>query len=80
MSAEKREAASLEDSMERLEAIVSELEAGDQPLEQALARFEEGLEIGKRCREILDRAEARVRKLVDVDEDGEMITEDEDDE
>jgi len=76
MSAEKPDAASLEASMKRLETIVTELEAGDQPLEAALERFEEGLDIGKRCREILDRAEERVRRLVDVADDGSIRSED----
>jgi len=77
MTSEKPDAASLEASMKRLEAIVSELEAGDQPLEAALARFEEGLDIGRRCRDILDRAEERVRRLVDVDDAGAALTEEE---
>ena len=76
MTKEKPDAASLEASMKLLEAIVVELEAGDQPLEAALARFEEGLDIGRRCREILDSAEERVRRLVDVDDAGAALTED----
>lgn len=74
MKGEEKRTPTLEESMQRLEAIVSELEAGDQPLERALERFEEGLEIGKRCREILDHAEERVRRLVDVDEAGRALT------
>jgi len=66
----------LEEAMARLEAIVGELEKGEQTLESALARFEEGLALGKRCREILDRAEARVQALLGVDPDGNVRTED----
>ena len=76
MTKKKPDAASLEASMKRLEAIVAELEAGDQPLETALTRFEEGLDIGRRCREILDSAEERVRRLVDVDDAGAALTTD----
>jgi len=76
MTKAKSDAASLEASMKRLEAIVTELEAGDQPLEAALKRFEEGLDIGRRCREILDSAEERVRRLVDVDAAGGAVTTD----
>jgi len=60
----------LEESMTRLEKIVAELESGEYTLEESLARFEEGLELGRRCRAILDQAELRIRKLVEVDEEG----------
>jgi exodeoxyribonuclease VII small subunit len=70
----------LEDSMARLEAIVSELEEGEHTLEESLKKFEEGLELGKRCRKILDQADMRIRKLVDVDEDGNPVTEEFEDE
>jgi len=64
----------LEEAMARLEAIVAELEKGEQTLEGALARFEEGLALGKRCREILDGAESRVRELLGAAEDGNLRT------
>jgi len=66
---------SLEASMARLEEIVDELEKGEHTLEESLEKFEEGVKLGKRCREILDRAETRIRKLVDVDEDGNRVEE-----
>ena len=66
----------LEESMDRLEEIVGELESGQYSLEESLSRFEEGLVLGKRCREILDRAEMRVRTLVDVAGDGTPETKD----
>jgi len=62
---------SLETSIKRLEEIVSNLEKGEYTLEESLAQFEEGLELGKRCREILDQAEMRIRKLIEVDDSGE---------
>ena len=67
---------SLEQSMDRLEAIVSELESGQYSLEESLARFEEGLSLGKSCREILDSAEMRVKRLVGVSDDGSVESED----
>ena len=67
---------SLEQSMDRLEAIVAELESGQYSLEESLARFEEGLSLGKRCREILDSAEMRVKRLVGVSDDGSVESED----
>jgi len=59
------EPAGLEASMNKLEEIVSDLESGDSPLEDALDKFEEGLRLGKHCKQILDRAELRVKQLVE---------------
>jgi exodeoxyribonuclease VII small subunit len=66
----------LEESMDRLEEIVGELDSGQYSLEESLSRFEEGLVLGKRCREILDRAEMKVKTLVDVAADGTPETKD----
>ncbi|MEG1857576.1 MAG: exodeoxyribonuclease VII small subunit [Pseudoflavonifractor sp.] len=52
-----------EQAMERLEEIVGKLERGDAPLEDALALFEEGTGLMKKCSALLDRAEQRVVKL-----------------
>ncbi len=53
-----------EQSMARLEQIVSALEKGDAPLEEALALFEEGAGLMKKCSADLDKAEQRVRQLL----------------
>ncbi len=53
-----------EESMARLEAIVTALERGDAPLEEALALFEEGAGLMKRCAADLDKAEQKVRLLL----------------
>lgn len=55
---------SFEESMSRLEAIVSQLEKGELPLEEALSLFEEGAGLMKQCSEMLDKAEQKVRKLM----------------
>ncbi len=64
-----------EESMKRLEAIVAELEKGDFSLEESLQRFEEGLKLGKGCKEILEKAEAKVKTLVE-DSEGTLREED----
>ncbi len=61
----------LEASMEKLEKIVTDLEGGEFGLEEALGKFEEGLRLGKRCKHILDRAELKVKQLVE-DADGNL--------
>jgi exodeoxyribonuclease VII small subunit len=61
---------SFEDSMKKLEKIVDELDKGEYSLEESLHKFEEGLRLGKSCKEILEKAELRVRKLVESDDGG----------
>ena len=52
-----------EQAMARLEEIVAQLEAGEQPLEQSLALYEEGAKLMKQCSTMLDKAEQKVTKL-----------------
>ena len=56
--------ASFEASLEELESIVDRLEGGDLPLEAALAAFEEGVGLTRRCAEQLEDAERRIEVLV----------------
>lgn len=55
---------SFEQALERLEALVDRLEQGDLPLEDALAAFEEGVALTRRCAGELDTAERRIEELV----------------
>jgi exodeoxyribonuclease VII small subunit len=63
-SRESQEAGSFESSLEELESIVDRLEEGDLPLEAALAAFEEGVALMRRCAERLEAAERRIEMLV----------------
>jgi exodeoxyribonuclease VII small subunit len=54
---------SLDDRLARLEAIVAELESGGAPLEQAIERYQEGVELLKRCRATLGEYKKRVEEL-----------------
>ena len=53
-----------EGALDELEALVDRLETGDLALEQALATFERGVALSRRCAELLDRAEQRIDELV----------------
>ena len=53
-----------EDSLQRLEQIVDELEKGNVPLEQALKLFEEGVKLSASCRGELEEAEGKVEILL----------------
>lgn len=52
-----------EEAFAELEAIVASLEAGDQPLDEATAVFARGQALVKRCAELLEKAELKVRQL-----------------
>lgn len=59
---------SFEESLKRLEEIVSQLEQGEVPLEESLKMYEEGLALSKSCIEKLTQAELRLKRLSkDVD-------------
>lgn len=59
--AEKKQ--TFEQSMARLEEIVTRLEQGDVPLEDALGLFDEGTTLMKKCSQMLDKAEQKIIKL-----------------
>jgi exodeoxyribonuclease VII small subunit len=57
-------AVKFEQAMARLEAIVTELEKGDLPLDDSLRIFEEGIRLSKTCLKMLEDAERKVEILV----------------
>ena len=52
-----------ESQLEELEALVTRLEQGDVPLAEALAAFEQGMQLSKACTDMLNAAEQRVTEL-----------------
>jgi exodeoxyribonuclease VII small subunit len=61
-------------AMKQLEQIVQDLETGDMPLEKAIKKFEEGIQISKYCSEKLDESEKRITLLM-RDSDGKNASE-----
>ena len=55
---------SFEQAMEQLEKIVEELETGDLPLEKAMQKFEEGMELTRFCTGKLDETEKKINLLL----------------
>jgi exodeoxyribonuclease VII small subunit len=60
----KVENLSFEDSMQELEAIVSAMEGGDMPLEEALTKFERGIQLTNHSQQKLKQAEQKVDILL----------------
>ena len=54
---------SFEDEFKKLEEILGRLEGGELSLEQSLSEYEQGIGSLRRCREILDQAELKIKEL-----------------
>ena len=63
---------SFEQAMEQLEKIVEALEAGDLPLDKAMQKFEEGMELTRFCTRKLDDTEKKINLLL-RDKAGEVV-------
>jgi len=62
-SAKSGKADRFEKNLERLDAIVQQLEDADLPLEKALQLYEEGMKLSEVCHKQLEEAEGRVEIL-----------------
>jgi exodeoxyribonuclease VII small subunit len=63
--AKKKVEVPFEEAMKQLEEVVQQLEAGEVPLEKAIALFQEGMELSRLCS----------KKLADVEQKIEMLLE-----
>lgn len=55
---------SFEKNVEKLDAIVQQLEDADLPLEKALRLYEEGMKLSEVCQKQLQEAEGRIQILM----------------
>ena len=53
-----------EESLQRLEAIVRQMEQGNVSLQESLKLFEEGSKLARQCWSLLDEAELKVVRLM----------------
>ncbi|AYN87151.1 exodeoxyribonuclease VII small subunit [Commensalibacter sp. M0357] len=58
---------SFEDALNELEKIVHNLETGQQKLEEAIVSYERGALLRRYCEKKLNEAEARVKMIVEKD-------------
>jgi len=61
--------ASFEDSLAKLEALVTRLESGELPLEEALRNFEQGVRLTRECQTALAAAQQKVQQLLKRDDE-----------
>ncbi len=57
------ESLTYEQAFTELETIIEALEADQSSLEDAIAQFERGQALSKRCSDLLEQAELRIRQL-----------------
>lgn len=69
---EKMKELTFEKALEKLEEIVSELEAGNLSLDSSMKKYEEGIKMARLCQEKLDKAKARIETLA-KDESGKFV-------
>jgi len=68
MSPKKEE--KFEDTLERLQGLVRELESGDCSLEDSIKKFEEGMALARGCQDRLSQAEQKIEILLKADKTG----------
>lgn len=64
--AEKKEK-SFEENLKDLESIVTKLESGEVPLDDAIKEFTKAMELSKKCDQKLKKAEEAITKIVEKD-------------
>ena len=64
--AEKKEK-SFEENLKDLEEIVTKLESGEVPLDDAIKEFTKAMELSKKCDQKLKSAEEAITKIVEKD-------------
>ncbi len=65
---------SFEEAMEKLEEVVSKLEQGDVPLEEAISMFQEGMTLSKLCHDKLKSVEDSMDRILHQDGKVEQTT------
>jgi len=64
-----------EQSLQQLQAIVHDLEDGGLSLSDSLEKYELGVRSLKKCYQSLESAQRKIELLVELDDDGNLITE-----
>ena len=67
MAKKEEKPMSFEEAMGQLEKIVEQIAGGKIGLEETMDRYEQGMELVKKCRSILERAEQRIQVLSESD-------------
>jgi exodeoxyribonuclease VII small subunit len=63
---------SFEESLDKLESIVKQMENGDSSLKELMDNYTEGMKLGEACLKELSKAEAAMDLVVHVDDKGKI--------
>ena len=63
-----------EKALESLESLVDDMEQGNLSLEDSLKRFEKGIALSSECQQALQKAELKIKEL--VEKNGKLIEQD----
>ena len=72
MGKEDKKEINFEESIEKIEKIAEELESGKLNLDESIKKFEEGMNLSKKCSEYLENAEKKITMIIN---DGDSIKE-----
>ncbi|MBI0061161.1 MULTISPECIES: exodeoxyribonuclease VII small subunit [Gilliamella] len=72
MAKKQDKEASFEETIQQLEAIVTQLENGDLPLDEALNEFEKGIKLARSGQKQLNEAEQRIQILLSENSDAQL--------
>ncbi|TSJ90408.1 exodeoxyribonuclease VII small subunit [Gilliamella apicola] len=72
MAKKQDKEASFEENIKQLEAIVTQLENGDLPLDEALNEFEKGIKLARSGQKQLNEAEQRIQILLSENSDAQL--------
>ena len=67
------EKVTFEQDMKNLEEIVKRLEQGDIPLEEAIEKFKQGMDLSKKLQNTLLQAEQKLTKVIDDNGDEQLF-------
>ena len=60
-------ASNLEDTFNKLEAVLNEMEQGELTLDESVKKYKEGMELLNKCNTMLDKVE---KQIVIIDDNG----------
>ena len=74
MSKKTQAGPDFEKTLAELENLVENLEKGELSLDESLSGFKQGIELTRKCQEVLDDAQQTVDQLIDVDNEESLKT------
>ena len=66
---------SLEDTFDKLEDILGQMESGELTMNESFKKYKEGIELVKKCSLMIDKVEKEMI-IINYDKDSEMIDDD----